>query len=234
MPPLLLEVIVLTIEDAKAAAAGGADRLEVVRNIETGGLTPPLSLVRAIAEETGLPLRVMLRENGGYGTDAAEIAAMRRAAGEFAAARVDGLVTGFARDGEPLLEPTAQVLEAASGIRATFHRAFDQLRDQPSAIDRLATLSQIDRILTDGGPGTPEARSRRLASLAARAAGRLTIIAGGGVDADAIACFARTGAVREVHVGRAARVAGRQDAPVSVESVRRLRELCSAHCSFKW
>jgi copper homeostasis protein len=67
---MLLEVIVLSVDDARTATEGGADRLEVVRDIRQGGLTPPLALVRAIQRETHLPLRVMVRENAGYDTEA--------------------------------------------------------------------------------------------------------------------------------------------------------------------
>src|SRR5438270_7130575 len=101
MPRLLLEVIVQTVVDAREAAAGGADRLEVVRAIHDGGLTPSIALVRAIAAETSLPLRVMVRENAGYGTAAGELTALQRAAGELAALGVDGIVLGFAHDGRP-------------------------------------------------------------------------------------------------------------------------------------
>jgi len=38
----LLEVIALSADDAIAAERGGADRLEIVRAIDTGGLTPDL------------------------------------------------------------------------------------------------------------------------------------------------------------------------------------------------
>ena len=55
-----------SVADARAAAQGGANRLEVVRAIRDGGLTPALSLVEAIAAETALPLRVMVRENPGF------------------------------------------------------------------------------------------------------------------------------------------------------------------------
>ena len=58
--PLLLEIIVQTVDDARAAEAGGADRLEVVRDINQDGLTPSLGVVRAIQEATRLPLRVMV------------------------------------------------------------------------------------------------------------------------------------------------------------------------------
>lgn len=225
MPRLLLEVIVQSVADARAAAEGGADRLEVVREIRSGGLTPPLSLVRAIAAATALPLRVMVRENEGYATNAQEVAVMRRAAAEFADAGVDGLVTGFARDGEPLLDDTAAVLAAAGGLRVTFHRAFDQLRDPFDTIDRLAAITQIDRILTDGGRGTPGDRCGRLRQYVTRASTALTIVAGGGVDDEALAWFARNGCVGEVHVGRAAREGGDQEAPVSAARVRHVREL---------
>ncbi len=225
MAPPLLEVIVLSVADARAAAEGGADRLEVVREIRLGGLTPPVSLVRAIATETGLPLRVMLRENGGYDTNAREIAAMRSAAAEFAALGVDGLVTGFARGGDALLDETAAVLEDVPGVRVTFHRAFDQVRDRLAAIDRVSAIPQVDRILTDGGAGTPARRCARLREWGDRAWGRITLIAGGGVDEEAIRWFARHACVREVHVGRAAREGGDQEGPVSVARVRHLREL---------
>jgi copper homeostasis protein len=138
------------VADARAAAVGGADRLELVRDIRLGGLTPPASLVRAVAAETPLPLRVMVRENAGYGTEAAELAAMCRAAAGFAEIGIDGLVVGFARDGRLLLDGLREVLHAAPGLPATFHRAFDSLSDPLSAIDTLSELPQIDRILTDG------------------------------------------------------------------------------------
>ncbi len=225
MVRLLLEVIVLSVADARAAAEGGADRLEVVRDIRAGGLTPSLPLVRAIAAETPLPLRVMLRENGGYATGAGEILAMRRAAEEFAALGVDGLVTGFARAGAASLDETAAVLRDVPGVRVTFHRAFDQVRDRLRTIDGLSAMPQIDRILTDGGPGTPAERCERLREWGGRAGSRITLIAGGGVDDEAIRWFAGHGCVREVHVGRAARERGEQEGPVSVARVRHLRGL---------
>ena len=62
---LLLEVIVQTVADAREAEKGGADRLEVVRAISMGGLSPSIDLVRLIKDDTSLPLRIMLRENSG-------------------------------------------------------------------------------------------------------------------------------------------------------------------------
>jgi copper homeostasis protein len=221
----LLEVIVQTIADARAAAEGGADRLEVVRAIDEGGLTPSLSLVRAIAAETALPLRVMVRENAGYELAPGELPALRRAAAGFIEAGVDGLVLGFARSGTVVLDDLRRVLDGLPAARVTFHRAFDSLEDPLAAIPMLTTVSQIDCILTSGGDGTPDERCARLASYRALAGGRLEIIAGGGVDDRALSLFAREGCVRELHVGRAAREGNRADGPVSAARVRHLKGL---------
>jgi copper homeostasis protein len=224
MRPLLLEVIVQTVADAVEAARGGADRLEVVRAIRLGGLTPPVSLVREIATATALPLRVMVRDDAGYSLDPRSLPALRRHAIDLAAAGVDGLVVGFTGDGEPLVAELERVLEVVPDVPVTFHRAFDRVRDPLSAIARLTAVASVDRILTSGGTGAPAERAERFHRYSARAGRRLTIIAGGGVDREAIGVFARTGCVREVHVGRAAREGGVPDGPVDAALVRRLRQ----------
>ncbi|MEO8520320.1 MAG: copper homeostasis protein CutC [Acidobacteriota bacterium] len=226
MASLLLEVIVQTVADAAAAALGGADRLEIVRDIRQGGLTPSLALVRAIAAATRLPLRVMVRDNDGYRLGADELPGLRRAAAQFAEAGVDGLVIGFATGGRPDPDAVSRVLAAAPGVRATFHRAFDVLDDPAAAIPDIARISGVDRILTGGGEGPADVRCRRLAEYSRLAAAPgLRIIAGGGVDEAALALFAREGCVGEVHVGRAARDDGEPDSPVSAARVRRLKSL---------
>jgi copper homeostasis protein len=225
---VLIEVIVQTLDDAREAARGGADRLEVVRSIGEGGLTPPLSLVRAIAEETGLPLRVMVRENNGFGTNAAELPALRDAASAFASEGVDGLVIGFAANGQPDIRTVEQVLQAAPDAAVTFHRAFDALPDPLSAIDAIAGIRGVDRILTSGGNGGPASRSLRIRELGERAGDRLIIVAGGGVDLPTFISMARSGWVREMHVGRLARLSDDPDTPVFAEKVQRLRDLAAS------
>jgi copper homeostasis protein len=221
--PLLLEVIVQSVADALAAEAGGADRLEVVREIERDGLTPSLDLVRELTRSTRLPLRVMVRESEGFTiAGPAELAALQRAFASFAELGVDGAVVGYARNGQLDLETTRAVLSAAPALPVTFHRAFDAAHDPIAAIDTLCSLSQIDRILTSGGGGDWTARCRRLEACAVRAGARPAILAGGGVDADALRVLASS-SIREAHAGRAACDPPRPGAPVSADRVRQLR-----------
>jgi copper homeostasis protein len=221
----LLEVIVQSVADAREAARAGADRLEVVRRIRVGGLTPAIALVREIAAEVSLPLRVMVRENAGYTTSPVELVALQRAAASFAEMQVDGLVLGFAAAGEIELAPVSLVMEAAPTIKVTFHRAFDELRNPLAAIDAIAGIAGIDRILTSGGVGAPAIRCEQLRAYQERAGSRLTIIAGRGVDAEMLSLLVQTGVVREVHVGRAARQGHDPEAAVAAAEVSRLREI---------
>ncbi len=222
---MILEVIVQTVRDARAAQDGGADRLEVVRAIEVGGLTPELAVVEAIKNATSLPLRVMVRENAGFETSDAEIEIMRAAAWNFTKLGVDGLVAGFAKSGELALPQFAAVIEAAPGVPITFHRAFDSLLNPLAAIDALSANRRIDHILASGGEGSVLERCRRLQQFVARANSRLTIIAGGGVDLELFRLLVEQRAVRAIHVGRLARDGGSAEGPVSATSVRRLRDL---------
>jgi copper homeostasis protein len=116
----------------------------------------------------------------------------------------------------------AQVLATAPDVSVTFHHAFDQVRNPLAAIDALAAVARIDRILTSGGEGPPALRAERLRAYQQRAGTGPTIIAGGGVDEAMLAVLARVPAVREVHVGRAAFGNG---GGVSAARVERLRAL---------
>jgi copper homeostasis protein len=223
-----IEVIVQTVEGARAAADGGADRLEVVRAIRDGGLTPALSVVEAIKNATSLPLRVMVRENAGFETSEAEIEVLRVAAWNVTKLAIDGIVVGFARSGELLLPQFAAVIEAAPGVPITFHRAFDSLADPLAAIDTLCGHPRIDGILTSGGDGSVGERCARLNQYVARANPRVAIIAGGGVDLEMFGLLVRQQIVRTIHVGRAAREGNNPEGPVSAASVRRLRDLADA------
>ena len=223
---LLLEVIVQSVADAAEAEAGGADRLEVVREIERDGLTPPLDLVRSLLAATSLPLRVMVRESDGFGvTGPRELIALQRTFADLADLGVHGAVVGFARDGTLDLDLMASVLSVAPGLPVTLHRAFDAVDNPEAAIDAALAFPQIDRILTSAGSGAWPERCERLTAWSRRAGPRITFLPGGGLDDEALKALAECPAVTEVHVGKAARDPQVSSAPVSARRVRALKSL---------
>lgn len=214
--------------DAKAAADGGARRLEVVRDLAREGLTPSLDLVRAIVDQVAIPVRVMVRESEPFevcGID--DIERLCERARQLARLPIDGVVLGFLRGDTIDIDLTARVLDAARPLGATFHRAFDDARDTERALGELKALPQIDRILSTGGGGTWPERAARLAALARRAQPEIAILPGAGVDEAALAAIAAREELHEAHIGRAARVPATPEGAVSVESVRRLAR-CAA------
>ena len=214
----LLEVIVCSVADAVEAEKGGAKRLEIVRDLGRRGLTPPLELVAQIKHAVDLPLRVMLRESESFETSSAEeIDRLCAVAVQFASLGVDGFVLGFLNDGEVDVERTQSVLACAPQVRATFHHAFEAATDKLIALSVIKTLPQIDRVLSSGG--TDDSRIQRLAQYANAASPELTILAGGGVDREALVKIGHETNIREFHVGRAARAGFQVDAPVQASLV---------------
>ena len=57
----LLEVCVDSLASARAAQAGGADRLEFCSALAVGGLSPYPELLRQIKAECSLPVRCLMR-----------------------------------------------------------------------------------------------------------------------------------------------------------------------------
>jgi copper homeostasis protein len=222
----ILEVIACSVADAIEAERGGASRLEIISDFARGGLTPSLEVVRDILQSVSLPARVMLRESDGYElNDNDEIRRLCAFAHELSTRRVDGVVLGFLRDREIDLEMTARLLSYAPNLKATFHHAFEEVRDPFEAIRKLKTLEQVDRILTSGGVGGWTQKIERLGRYQEEARPEISVIAGGGIDRQRINTICGTTAVREFHVGRAARVPSHADGVVQAARVRELVEI---------
>ena len=223
-------MIACSVKDAVEAEKGGAHRLEVVRDLQQGGLTPPYELVAEMRRNVELPLRVMLRESEGYETSGEdEIERLCLAAERFASLGVDGFVLGFLQDAEVDIELTQRVLASAPQVRATFHHAFEDARDKLSALIAIKQLPQVDRVLSHGGGDDLRSRVQRLAQYERAAAPELTIIAGGGINGDAILEIGRETRIREFHVGRAARaqfaVAGEVQASLVKGLLKKLQDI---------
>lgn len=224
MPRLILEVIATSVEDAVEAARGGAHRLEVVRDLSCGGLTPSIDLVRRIQREVTLPLRVMVRESEGYACDPDdELRAITDQVRRLEALGVEGIVIGWTRDGGIDQRAVARVLEAGPSLRATFHRAFDTLPDPERALRILRKYRQVDHVLTGAGTGTWASRCGALERYAGWAGPGIVILPGGGVDTETLRALTSCNGITEAHVGRAARAGCTVEGPVSADAVRALR-----------
>jgi copper homeostasis protein len=232
MTRLRLEVIVTSIDDALAAEEGGADRLELVRELDRGGLTPAVGLVEDILSRVSIPIRVMLRTGESHDPDDRSFTQLVTDARLLGPLPLDGIVVGFLRGGAVDLDRLGIAIEAAGAKRATFHRAFEDVTKPLEGIRDLIGMGRVDRILTSGGEGAARERVARLERLAVAGAPRVAILVGGGVTEADLSAIAASDLLHEVHVGRAAREPATTTGVVSARKVaalvNRLRALGSA------
>ncbi len=212
---LLREFCAENVEHVPAAIAAGAGRIELCDNLAVGGTTPSHGVIRAAVgtcRPAGVAVMCMVRPRGGdFVYTEAEAGIMADDLRHAAELGVDGVVFGCLCDGEVDLGLTERLVRLAKqeSLSVTFHMAFDELPPaaQPAALDALAELG-VDRVLTHGGAaGTPMAdNTARLRELADYAAGRITVLLGGGVTWENAAEVAGAVGVSEVHGTRIVRL----------------------------
>ena len=216
-----LEIGVTTLNDARRAAEGGAQTLEIFENLALGGLTPPLETVKAIREAVSLPLRVMIRlyaESFVY--TPAEAETMLKQIETVKSVGVDGIVFGaLTQDGFldiPLIQTISQ---AAAPLPVTVHRALDVSREPDAALERLHGM--VSRILTSGPAATAWEGRETLRRWVQTHSTYFRFASSGGITLEQLPELVRVTNANEFHIGGAARTNG----VVVVEKVRRLRQV---------
>lgn len=150
----ILEVAVDSLASARAAIAGGADRLELCSALAVGGLTPYAELLQQIRRESTISIRCLMRPRGGdfLYTDE-EIALMAAQMDNLRKHGADGFVIGCLNaEGELDAGAMAPLLKAAKGMGLTLHRCIDVSRD-PCKTYLDAHALGFDTVLTSGAAG---------------------------------------------------------------------------------
>ncbi|MCT2592752.1 copper homeostasis protein CutC [Streptomyces sp. N2-109] len=224
----MLEVIALSAQDARAAEAGGADRLELITDIAADGLTPDRETFAAIRAAVGIPLRVMLRTSDGFSAGGPQALDDLRARAQLL--RTEGaeeFVLGFLDEsGQPDLAAIGALVEVIGTCRWTFHRAIDRAADRDGLRKRLRELPGLDTYLTAGSAsGVDDGMATLLAEAERGADGepgyQARMMVGGGLGLTHLPALC-AGGVTAFHIGGAARQAG-WASPVSPEAVREWR-----------
>jgi copper homeostasis protein len=172
-PDPLLEVVVLSAADARAAVRGGADRLELVADMSVDGLTPPAAVWADVRDAVDVPVRVMIRRAPGFARGV-PLDRLRADAAELWSAGAREFVGGWlTAAGAPDVEACAAVFGDLPDARWTFHRAFDHIPDRTAAWAAATALPGVDTILTSGSRGGVE---DGLATLAADAKAGTAVI----------------------------------------------------------
>ncbi len=189
-----LELCAYSVEACRIATQAGADRIELCGGRADGGLTPSVGLLALARQATDLPIYVMIRPRGGdFVYDLDELAVMKADIQAAKQAGADGLVFGILRpDGSIDTENLRALLNLAYPLPVTFHRAFDLSHDPIESLNALIDMG-IERVLTSGQQPTADVGLPLLRELSKQAAGRIEVMAGGGITAQNAELFIDTG-----------------------------------------
>lgn len=194
------EVAVDSLESALIAQDCGANRVELCADLGIGGITPSLGAVEVAVERLQIPVHVMIRpRRGDFLYTDAEFETMARDIELAKSAGAQGVVFGMLMaDGGVDLARTGELARLARPLSVTFHRAFDMCWDPLAALAALMDLG-VDTLLTSGQARSAEAGVALIADLVARAAGRIVIMPGAGINAGNIARIAAATGARTFH-----------------------------------
>ncbi len=182
--------------DVPGADDGGADRLFLVADPASGGMSPEPAEVSAVCRESDLPVRVMLRLNDGHSTTGGELTRLIGLAEDYLTLGAEGVAFGFL---DSNLEVDAEVCTHLAGqlpgVPWTFHRVFDDTLETDRAWRTVLNLPGLDTVLTAGSArGLAEGhrelteRAERFPRVAER------IMVAGGLEAEHVPWLVRAGA----------------------------------------
>lgn len=198
----ILEICAGDIASVKAAAHGGAERVELCSALGVGGLTPSEGFIREAARVCGVKIHVLIRPREGhfvFSDD--EVNIMLHDIDVAADCGASGVVIGALNcDGKIDTDSCRRLVAAAKkhGLSVTFHRAFDQVADAFEALEAVIELG-CDRILTSGLAPSAIEGAEMLRKLNEAAAGRITLIAAAGVNSRNAADIIRISRCHEIH-----------------------------------
>ncbi|WP_026562544.1 copper homeostasis protein CutC [Bacillus sp. J37] len=205
---MVLEVISISLTDAKDAQKAGADRIELVTGIGEGGLTPSYGMIEQVCGEINIPVNVMIRPHSRsfiYNRD--DEKTMVKDIQVCKKLGATGIVIGALTEDRSINQETLdRLIDASDGLDITFHRAFDEVRDPIRSLDILMSYKEISRILTSGGKNKVPDAVIEIQSLLQRSVNsHIEIMPGSGLTAGNLSQFMEQVNISEVHFGSGVR-----------------------------
>lgn len=201
MKEAMLEICTNSVESCVEAQRGGASRVELCAGMPEGGTTPSYGTILLARQQISIALNVIIRPRGGdFLYNEQEMQIMLHDIRMAKQCGADGVVIGcLTPDGEVDMEQCRRLINEATPLSVTFHRAFDMCCNPQKALEDIVALG-CHRILTSGQQNKAEEGIPLLRELVQQAAGRIIIMPGSGVNPQNIARIARETGATEFHL----------------------------------
>ena len=183
MNQYLVECCANSVQSAINGEKGGANRIELCRDLELGGLTPKRSDIIKIITSINIPFYVLIRPRvGNFIYTENEHLQMINEIQFCKTNGCEGIVIGaLHKNGSINIEQTKQMVKSAKPMRVTFHRAFDEGNDLVKNLEDVIACG-CNTLLTSGQAKNVNLGLENLKRIVSFSAGRINILAGSGVN----------------------------------------------------
>ena len=182
---MIIEVCANSYESAINAEQGGADRIELCKDLYLDGLTPTYETAKKTIDELNIPVFILIRpREGDFNYSNEEFELMKADIVKFKEMGCKGIVSGVLNEDKTVdLERTKELIELTRPLEFTFHRAFDVVTDPFKEIENLIELG-IERVLTSGQKDKAIEGLKLLKELKEKVKNRIKIMPGSGITID--------------------------------------------------
>lgn len=208
MADIKIELVAYNLQSLQAAVKAGVDRIELCSSPDEGGVTPSFGFIEQARKLCPMDLYVMIRPRGGdFLYNIYEYNAMKRDIAQSQRLSIDGVVLGILKaDGSLDKTPCKELIDMARPLKVTCHRAFDMTADPFQALEDCIEIG-FDRILTSGQKSNAIEGQILIADLIKRAAGRINIMPGAGINANNVVELLKQTQAKEIHLSAKTHVA---------------------------
>ena len=217
----MLEIIGMSVEDAKTIEACGGDRIELISALTEGGLTPSFATIEKVVNNVNIPVNVMIRNHANsFVYSEYDIEIMEKDIEIAKSLGVNGVVLGLLDKGNNIDEVNLQrLLKKCKGIDVTFHKAIDFTNVIKST--EILNKYNITNILTAGGTKCIDYNIEKIKSMI-EVSKDINILLGGGLNFENINTIKELTNATDYHFGTAIRI---DNSPFGRIDENKLKEL---------
>lgn len=223
----MLEIIGMTVEDAKIIEDCGADRIELVSALTEGGLTPSFGLIERVVNSVKIPVNVMIRHHAkSFIYSKEDVLIMRKDISIIKKLGANGVVFGMLDKNNNIDEKNLNILlESCDNLDVTFHRAIDESNIIES-IKILKDYDKITNILTSGGKGNIVDNIQTIKNMML-SSNHIKILLGGGLNFNNIEKMKESTKASNFHFGTAIRINNNPFEDIDRQKLKKLVNIAS-------
>ena len=201
----MLEIIGMSVEDAKAIEYCGANRIELVSALTEGGLTPIFAMIEKVVNSVEIPVNVMIRNHAkSFIYSEYDLEVMQKNIEIVKSLGANGIVLGLLDDNKKIDEVGLEnLLDIVYDIDVTFHKAIDETNVLES-VNVLNKYNKITNILTAGGTNNISDNINDIKLMIEKS--KSNILLGGGLNFDNIQEIRELTKATDFHFGTAVRI----------------------------